>query len=218
MIKTMTALSLQDGTDPEEFWRYHIGIHAEEVRAFTSARRYVISRVDDVVYGVVDFFDMVELWWDSREALGARRASPSAAHAVEDFRRRGGLYTYRTVVEERMVIPERPILEEDGGGKLVVAYHLAAGANGDAVWRDLTGAYAGAVIEAAGGNLRKFHLNRRVETLLGEPGFLAIGQLRWAGPAGDGEQLAQLCADTSLPHGGTVAYVAVTRESEILLK
>ena len=70
MYKTMTVYSLPEGTDPDEFWKYHTQVHALDVKnaAGPLLKKYVVNRVLDVSSGQPKFFGLIELWWASKEA------------------------------------------------------------------------------------------------------------------------------------------------------
>ncbi len=71
LVKTLALNSLLDKINPDEFWRYHIEVHAPDFRkiAGPGLRKYVISRVIKVVSGEPKFWETVEQWWDSEEAF-----------------------------------------------------------------------------------------------------------------------------------------------------
>ena len=74
MFKVMSAFALPEGTDPEEFWKYHTKIHAEDVKkaagpSLKKLKKYVVNRVTNVVEGDAKYFGIVEMWWDNAEAL-----------------------------------------------------------------------------------------------------------------------------------------------------
>ena len=47
MVKRFVVYSLPDGTDPDEFWKYHTEEHSEDFKknVGTKLRKYVMNRV-----------------------------------------------------------------------------------------------------------------------------------------------------------------------------
>lgn len=76
MIKRIGLYSLPEGTDPEDFWKFHTEIHSSDVRkAFGSkVKKYVINRVVEVVRGESKFWGMVELWFEDQESMDEAHA------------------------------------------------------------------------------------------------------------------------------------------------
>ena len=70
MYKTMSVYALPEGTDPDEFWKYHTQVHAADVKkaAGPTLKKYVINRVVEVMRGEPKFFGVIEMWWESKEA------------------------------------------------------------------------------------------------------------------------------------------------------
>lgn len=71
MIKRIAVYSLPEGTDPDEFWKYHTELHSADVRKAFGFRvkKYVINRVVEVVKGQPTFWGVVELWFENTEAM-----------------------------------------------------------------------------------------------------------------------------------------------------
>ena len=74
MIKRLSAYWLPEGTDPDEFWRYHTQVHAADVveRAGPALKKYTISRILKTVSGEQskpEMFAVIEMWWESEEAM-----------------------------------------------------------------------------------------------------------------------------------------------------
>ena len=69
MYKTMGFFTLPEGTDPDEFWKYHTEVHARDVRkaAGPGLKKYVLNRVVEVVRGKPTFWGCIEMWWESKE-------------------------------------------------------------------------------------------------------------------------------------------------------
>ncbi len=182
MLKTMTALSIRPGTDADAFWRYHITRHADDSKGLGGKTRYLISRVAEAIAGNAGYFDMVEMWWPDRSAVVGRHDSALARAAMEDFRRHGGIYTYRTIVDEHVVrignesIPPR-------SPKALAAFRLEEGADPVAAWTFCTEDYAPAFVARAGSGLVGLSLNRRVETLVGKADYFALVESWWSSPA-----------------------------------
>ncbi len=112
MIKVVAMYSLPEGTDPEEFWRYHSEIHASDMkRAYgPKLKKYVINRVTKSLIGEPKFFGMMETWFESEEDLvEADRAARALKTAegktfVDDFASRV-TQRFRAVVEEKEMTP-----------------------------------------------------------------------------------------------------------------
>ena len=70
MLKMITVYSLPEGTDPDEFWKYHIEEHALDFKnaAVPLLKKYVINRVVEARRGEPTFFGLIETWWESEEA------------------------------------------------------------------------------------------------------------------------------------------------------
>jgi len=71
MYKRIIFYSLPEGTDPDKFWKYHTEVHAVDVKKVAGSRlkKYVINRVTNVESGELKFFGLIELWWESEEAM-----------------------------------------------------------------------------------------------------------------------------------------------------
>lgn len=108
MYKTITALSLKEGTDPDEFYRYHIGPHAEDALKVAGGKmkKYVVNRVIQPMGGENKYFEFVEMWWESKEAhdeyieKGRSFITASGKIPSEDFESRGGVFEFKVLVEE----------------------------------------------------------------------------------------------------------------------
>ena len=70
MYKTITVYSLPEGTDPEEFWKYHTEVHALDVKKVAGPllKEYVINHVIEVIRGEPKFWGLIEMWWESKQA------------------------------------------------------------------------------------------------------------------------------------------------------
>ena len=71
LIKRGAACFPKDGINPDEFWKYHIQVHAAHIVKASGPgfKKYVISRITEVKSGKPKFYDFVELWWESEEAM-----------------------------------------------------------------------------------------------------------------------------------------------------
>jgi hypothetical protein len=93
MLKRLTVYSLPDGTDGEEFWKYHTQSHAVDCMKASGQwrKKYVINRVTKALYGKPQFFGLIETWWQSEEAMEkdmeALRTTrlPNSKTIAEDF-------------------------------------------------------------------------------------------------------------------------------------
>ena len=108
MYKTITVISLLEGTDPDEFYKYHIGPHAEDALKISDGKmkRYVINRVMQPLGGENRYFEFVEMWWESKEAhddyvkRGKTYITSSGKTPSEDFESRGAVFEFKVMVEE----------------------------------------------------------------------------------------------------------------------
>ena len=71
MIKRFTVYTVPEGTDGDEFWKYHKGVHAKDVMdAVGHLRiRYAINRVNGILAGETKVFAFIETCWDSKEKM-----------------------------------------------------------------------------------------------------------------------------------------------------
>ena len=67
MVKRVYICSLAEGTDPDEFWKHWIGVHAAELKNEPHIKKYVIHRVTKVAKGEPKFWGLLEMWFDSEE-------------------------------------------------------------------------------------------------------------------------------------------------------
>lgn len=112
MIKRVSIYSLPEGTDPNEFWKYHTEVHASDIKRAGGPRlkKYVINRVTKVVSGKPKFWGMVETWWESEKAyeeatkdINALR-TPEGKTIWDDFWSRT-TEGFSSVVEEKEIMP-----------------------------------------------------------------------------------------------------------------
>ena len=112
MYKTITVYSLQEGTDPDEFFKYHTEVHINDAKkaAGGKMRKYVVNRILEVMGGKdPKVFGLVEMWWDNKEAMDEySRVSPTIKTAngktpSQDFEDRGGVFEYKLHVEEKEI-------------------------------------------------------------------------------------------------------------------
>lgn len=74
MIKVASFFSLAPGKDPDEVWKFWIEKHTPVIKETPGLKKYTVSRVVEAppgVDGVIrepNFWVMVELWFESREA------------------------------------------------------------------------------------------------------------------------------------------------------
>jgi uncharacterized protein (TIGR02118 family) len=86
MIKRICVYSLPEGTDPDEFWKYHKDVHGPFIKklAGDALQGYRINRVTRSLEGKQQFFGLVEMWWESEEAMNkAREAYLPSKHVKE---------------------------------------------------------------------------------------------------------------------------------------
>ena len=67
MVKRVAIFQLAEGKDPDEAWKYWKETHAAQVKTLPGVRKYIIHRVKKVVKGDLNFWGMVELWFDTEE-------------------------------------------------------------------------------------------------------------------------------------------------------
>lgn len=70
MYKSISTYLLPEGVDKEAFWKYHTGIHAADVTkgAGPALKRYVVNHVTEMIRGEMQFWGLIEKWWESKEA------------------------------------------------------------------------------------------------------------------------------------------------------
>ena len=111
MFKTITVISLREDTDPEDFFKYHAGPHAEDALAIAGGKmiKYVINRVVNQMGGEHNYFDFVEMWWESKAAhdeyvkRGRDYITASGKTPSADFESRGGVFEFKVQVEEKEI-------------------------------------------------------------------------------------------------------------------
>jgi uncharacterized protein (TIGR02118 family) len=103
MLKRITVFSLAEGTNSDEYWKYHTAAHASDVlKALPRPSKYVINRVTRVVSGEPKFWGFVETWWDSEEAMNQAMNTPELKQANADWLPRvSGCFT--ALVEEKVI-------------------------------------------------------------------------------------------------------------------
>jgi len=86
VLKRMSVYSLPEGTDPDEFWKYHKEAHAPDIKKGYGPRlkRYVPHRVTKVIDGEPSFYRFVELWCDSEEDFEEGFKAHSALKTPEE--------------------------------------------------------------------------------------------------------------------------------------
>lgn len=93
-VKRVSVCWLPEGTDTDQFWKYHTRVHTLDAMKVAGPRlkKYAISRVGRVIMGKPMFFDLTETWWDSEEDMhqgfdiGARTYKLTSGKTVaEDF-------------------------------------------------------------------------------------------------------------------------------------
>ncbi|OGO20455.1 MAG: hypothetical protein A2144_00760 [Chloroflexi bacterium RBG_16_50_9] len=110
MIKVVAMYSLPEGTDPEEFWKFHTEIHASDIKKAYGPRvkKYVINRVTRIIKGELKLFAIMETWFDNEEELAEADKAAKAARAasgktvVDDFASRV-TGSFRAIVEEKEI-------------------------------------------------------------------------------------------------------------------
>ena len=111
MIKRISVYSLPEGSDPEEFWKYHKEVHAPDIKngAGSRLKKYVIHRITKVIDGKANFYGFVETWWDNEGDVekgfgGGFLKTPSGKNPHEDFLSRVTDF-FHAEVEEKVIIP-----------------------------------------------------------------------------------------------------------------
>ena len=113
MYQTISAYQIADGTDPDEFWDYHVNVHAVDVANAVgpALKKYVVKRVIGTVRGNPTHFGMVEMWWDSKEARikdfqhADTIITASGKNIGEDFQSRTKFEWYVEVDEAEIELP-----------------------------------------------------------------------------------------------------------------
>lgn len=110
MIKVIAGYLLPEGTDPEEFWKYHTEVHAADCKKAYGPRlkKYTVNRVVKVLKGDPGFFALMEDWFEDEAALKEADKSlkssiaASGKNMVEDFSSRV-IKSFRVIVEEKEI-------------------------------------------------------------------------------------------------------------------
>ena len=110
MIKRAAIYSLPEGTDHDEFWKYHTEVHPADFKKAAGPRlkKYVINRVTEVISGKPKIWALVELWFDSKEDMDEafRNAQtlkiPGGKTIAEDFWSRI-TDAFDTILEEKEI-------------------------------------------------------------------------------------------------------------------
>ncbi len=70
MYKSISTYLLPTGTDQDAFWKYHTEVHALDVvrGAGPDLKRYVVNRVTEVIRGEMQFWGLIEKWWESKQS------------------------------------------------------------------------------------------------------------------------------------------------------
>jgi hypothetical protein len=109
MIKVIAGYSLPEGTDLEEFWKYHTQVHAADCKKAYGPRlkKYTINRVTKVLKGE-PVFAIMEDWFEDEAALAEAdkrlksMIAASGKNMVEDFASRV-TRSFRFIVEEKEI-------------------------------------------------------------------------------------------------------------------
>jgi len=67
VVKRLMVCSLAEGTDSDEFWKYWVQVHAAALKNEAGIKKYVLSRVTEVVKGEQKFWGVMEMWLDSED-------------------------------------------------------------------------------------------------------------------------------------------------------
>ena len=67
MVKRVMVCELTEGTDPDEFWKHWVEVHAAALKSETGIKKYVLNRVKTVAKGEPKFWGLMEMWFDSEE-------------------------------------------------------------------------------------------------------------------------------------------------------
>ena len=110
MIKVIAGYSLPEGTDPEEFWKYHTQVHAADCKKAYGPllKKYTLNRVTKVLKGDPGFFAIMENWFEDEAALAKAdkqlktMIAASGKNMVEDFASRV-TRSFRVIVEEKEI-------------------------------------------------------------------------------------------------------------------
>ena len=104
MIKRVTCYFLPEGTDPDEFWKYHREVHAPDVTKALGPKlkKYVIHRIDRVVVGETNLYGFTETWWDTEK--DAEEAYDAMRTEFNDFHSRVTGFC-QVLVDERQIVP-----------------------------------------------------------------------------------------------------------------
>ena len=112
MVKRFVVYSLPEGTDPDEFWRYHTEAHSEDFKRIvgTKLKKYVMNRVTAQVGGDIVPFAIIETVWESEEAMKQAYTEaqnvrlPNGKTIFEDFMSRINLHFADSVEEKEIAL------------------------------------------------------------------------------------------------------------------
>lgn len=142
--------------------------------------RVVVNSVKTLLRGGADFSTLVEAWWPSRNAIKLKGdADQVLFSAVVDE------VVFQTI--------DKPEIRSAEVCKTFSGYHLPSSIDGDDFWHYHAKIHGPDVVGAAGNSLIDYRLNRRTETLAGQPTFFAMIEMWWASNA-DRENYPKRCA------------------------
>lgn len=166
MLKTVTALTRD--------------IPLESLWADGASPQFIVNDLETSLRGKADFVVLVEAWWPSRSAI---RLTSGA----------GGVLFSAIVDEVVFQTIDKPKNRPADICKTFSGYHLPPGMDGDAFWHYHAAIHGPDVVNAAGNSLIDYRLNKRIETLEGQPTFFALIEMWWASNA-DRENYPTRCA------------------------
>ncbi|MFC1992597.1 hypothetical protein ACFLV3_02145 [Chloroflexota bacterium] len=116
MIKRFTIYAIPEGRDAEEWWDYHINVHAVDIvnAAGPGLKKYLITRIKeatmrtDNIFGKQRYFAYNELWFENEETMNKSYNAvlntklPNGKTVSEDFWSRLS-EGFTSVVEEHVI-------------------------------------------------------------------------------------------------------------------
>ena len=108
MLKRLVIYSLPEGTDPEEFWKYHAEVHSADVKkhAGPGLKKYVINRVTKVLAGDEKIFGIVELYFENEKAMNEsiKNLDTAKAKSINEEFWSQAIRNFTAIVEEKQIL------------------------------------------------------------------------------------------------------------------
>ena len=110
MYKIMVTFKINEGVDPDEFWKWYVDTRKDFFKDRPGLRRLVINRVTKVEEDplkidspVPQFWACMEAWYNSPDDLKKAAKVPSNKKAGKELRSKISLMTTHVVDEEVII-------------------------------------------------------------------------------------------------------------------